>query len=237
MDYFVWALVSPERTIVVDTGFDRSGAEARKRELLRPVEEGLAAIGVDHRIVRDVVFTHLHYDHCGNRHLFPEARFHVQDSEMQFATGRCMCHETFRTHYEMEDVLTMVRRTFTGRTEFHSGATELAPGVTLHHVGGHTLGMQVVRVKTQRGFVVLASDVSHYYENIEKDRAFPAVYSIGALLDAYRDVRRLASSGSHVIPGHDPLVLRTYPPSAPSLVGLAARLDLDPIQPFPAATE
>ena len=35
IDYFVWAAVSPERTIVIDTGFDAAEAEARGRTLVR----------------------------------------------------------------------------------------------------------------------------------------------------------------------------------------------------------
>ncbi len=80
------------RTIVVDTGFDRAMAEKRGREIVRSVEEGLTRIGVDPAEVEDVVLTHLHYDHAGNHHLFPKARFHVQEREMAFCTGRCMCH-------------------------------------------------------------------------------------------------------------------------------------------------
>ena len=35
---------------------------------------------------------------------------------------------------------------------------EIRPLVTLHRVGGHSMGMQVVRVRTRRGWVVVASD-------------------------------------------------------------------------------
>ena len=49
------------------------------------------------------------------------------------------------------------------RVTFHSGDGEVAPGVTVHRVGGHSDGLQVVRVETARGPVVLASDAAHYY--------------------------------------------------------------------------
>ncbi|MEJ0005437.1 MAG: MBL fold metallo-hydrolase [Steroidobacteraceae bacterium] len=60
------------------------------RKLLRPVAEGLAAIGVDPQAVQDVVITHMHYDHAGNVPLFPKAQFHVQNAEMAYCTGRAM---------------------------------------------------------------------------------------------------------------------------------------------------
>src|SRR4249919_1583768 len=90
LDYYVWVIKTAERTIVVDTGFDAVAAAGRGRTLIRPVEAGLAAIGVDTREVLDVVITHMHYDHAGNVALFPRARFHLQDAEMAFCTGRSM---------------------------------------------------------------------------------------------------------------------------------------------------
>ena len=54
----------------------------------------------------------------------------------------------------------------------HDGVVELAPGITLHPTGGHSAGLQFVRVHTRRGWVVLASDVTHFYENLETQRPF-----------------------------------------------------------------
>ena len=53
------------------------------------------------------------------------------------------------------------------RLDIVDGDRELAPGLSVHAVGGHTAGMQVVSVHTERGTLVLASDASHFYENIE----------------------------------------------------------------------
>ena len=92
--YFVWAIVGPGRTFVVDTGFDRAMANARGRTIVTPVEEGLETIGIRADAVKDVIVTHLHYDHCGNHDLFPNARYHLQDAEAAYATGRLMSHAT-----------------------------------------------------------------------------------------------------------------------------------------------
>ena len=160
LDYFVWAIVGPAQTIVVDTGFDAEQAKKRGRTLVRPVDEGLRAIGIAHAQVTDVIISHMHYDHSGNHHLFPNARMHLQDAEMRYCTGRCMTHTHLRAPFEAEDVACMVRRVFDDQVEFHDGDADLAPGVSLHQVGGHTPGLQVVRVQTARGPVVLASDAS-----------------------------------------------------------------------------
>ncbi len=93
LNYFVWVIRNSERTVIVDTGFDSAMAARRGRVVERPVEDGLVALGVNPHAVQDVVITHLHYDHAGNRELFPAARFHLHEREMAFVTGPCMCHK------------------------------------------------------------------------------------------------------------------------------------------------
>ena len=185
----------------------------------------LRALGCDASKVKDVVITHLHYDHVGNFDLFPAATFHLQDLEMHYATGRHMGEERHRFAYEVEEVVGMVRRTYEGRVRFHDGDGEVAPGVTVHHIGGHTMGLQVVRVMTRRGWVVLASDASHFYANMEETRPFPIVWSVAGMVDGYARLRALAQSPGHVIPGHDPLVFERYPAPSKALEGIAVRLD------------
>jgi len=226
--YFVWAIVGPHGTFVVDTGFSAETGARRGRELLAPVGDGLAALGIQPDAVQDIVISHLHYDHCGNHDLFPRARYHLQDAEMAYATGRCMCHAHIRIPFEADDVVAMVRKVFAGRVEFHDGETQLAPGVTLHHIGGHSKGLQCVRVKTRRGHVVIASDASHLYAHMDEGRVFPITYSVAETLEGYRTLRRLAESPAHIIPGHDPQVLARYPAANPGVKDWIVRLDAEP---------
>jgi len=225
MDYFVWLIRGQGREIVVDTGFNAKAAARRGRQITRPVEEGLRLMGVDPAAVEDVVITHLHYDHVGNFDLFPKAMFHLQDLEMQYATGRYMTVASIRHSYDEDNVVGMVRRVYAERVRFHDGDGEVAPGVTVHHVGGHTMGLQVVRVATRRGWVVLASDASHYYANMEQGRPYPIIYNVGDMVDGWRRAHALADSPGHVIPGHDPLVLERYPAPDAKMQGSVARLD------------
>jgi glyoxylase-like metal-dependent hydrolase (beta-lactamase superfamily II) len=229
LDYFVWLIRGGGREIVVDSGFNAATAKKRERQLIRCPGEGLRLLGCDAKTVRDLVITHLHYDHAGNFDLFPAAKLHLQDREMQFATGRCMCHEPMRHAFEVEDVVGMVRSVYAGGVAFHDGDAEIAPGVSLHHIGGHTMGMQAVRVMTARGWVVLASDATHFYANMEQVRPFPIVYSVADMIEGYAKLLRLAESPEHVVPGHDPLVMEYYPAVAPELGGIAVRLDVTPL--------
>lgn len=228
LDYFVWSIQGNGRTWVVDTGFDAAMAAERQRELVRPVDAGLAAIGIDCRTVQDVIITHMHYDHAGNHDLFPAARFHLQDEEMAFCTGRAMCDRPMRAAFDARDVQAMVGRVFKDRVVFHDGEAELAPGLSLHRVGGHTRGLQVVRVATRRGWVVLASDAAHFYANWQQRRPFPIFEDVRKYLDAFPLIEQLADSPRHVIPGHDPLVLSRYPRALPEIPDIV-RLDLEPL--------
>ena len=225
MDYFVWLVRNQHRIIVVDTGFNADAARVRKREFLRCPGAGLQLLGVDAKAVADVILTHLHYDHVGNFDLFPAATFHLQDAEMAFATGRHMASPAMSAAFSVEDVVGMVREVYKGRVRFYAGDAQFAPGISLHLVGGHTMGLQVVRVRTRRGWLVLASDASHYYANMDEQRPFPIVYNVGDMISGWRRVRDLADSADHIIPGHDPQVLVRYPAPVPALAGAVVRLD------------
>ena len=145
----------------------------RQRDLTRSPAEGLKTIGIDPSKVEDVIITHMHYDHAGNHTLFPNARFHLQDARWSTApaaacaTPPCAIRSTPRTWSRWCAGCT------TDTCAFHDGDDELAPGLSVHHVGGHTMGLQVVRVWTRRGWVVLASDASHFYANMDAGPAIP----------------------------------------------------------------
>lgn len=226
--YYVWLIRRDDRLILVDTGFDAAIAAKRHRKLLHEPREALARLGVRTEAIPEVIVTHLHNDHVGTVGNFPNACFHVQDEELSFATGRHMGQDFFSRPYEVEQVVDMVRLVFDRRVRFHNGNSEIAPGVQLLHVGGHTAGLQAVRVHTRRGWIVVASDSSHYYENLEGRRCYPLVHRPDRMLDGYETLLKAAESPEHVIPGHDPLVLRRYAPALPELEGLAVRLDLAP---------
>lgn len=236
MDYFIWAIRGESGTVVVDTGFGRQEGERRGRTFLRTPAEALALIGVDAQEVTDVVITHLHYDHAGNLDAFPQARFHLQDAEMHFATGRSMTHAAVRHSFRLEDVLGMVSRVYAERVVFHHGdvggeEAGLPAGIDLYLLPGHTPGQMSLGVDTARGRVIVASDAAHFYENYLDDRPFATHDSLTGIVEGHRRLRTLADSDDHVVPGHDPLVLARYPAPEKNLVGAVASLHEVPIDP------
>lgn len=234
MDYFVWIIRNEARTIVVDTGYDATEGEARDRPILREPVEVLREFGVDATSVDTVIITHLHYDHAGTLNRFPNAMFHLQASEMAFATGPCMCHGTLQMPYSVEHIVDMVRHVYSGRVVFHQGDAQVAPGVEVAEIGGHSRGLQAVRVKTARGWLVLASDASHYYENFIARKPFPIVENVEAMYRGYDRIQELGSELNMVIPGHDPLVCSMFPSVGSEGGASIHRLDVVPEAGFQA---
>lgn len=226
MDYFVWVARNASKTWLIDTGFNEAAANKRKRTFLRSPLEGLELLGIDADSIEDVIITHLHYDHVGNFDLFPNARFHLQDSEMAYATGRYMANPFFAHAFEEDEVVAMVRNVYAGRVEFYDGDAVLEPGLSLHHVGGHTKGLQVVRLWTASGWLLLASDASHYAANMKENRPFPVVVDVGQMVDGWRKMRRLVDDQTRIIPGHDPQVMKSYKAPSAAMEGIVVRLDM-----------
>lgn len=227
LSYFVWFIETPTKKILVDTGFSERTATRFGRRYLHSPREAVAKLGVDPDEIDLVVLTHLHYDHAGCISDFPSATLVIQESEVAFWTGRNasrVAHGLGMSHLVLpEDVAAVVEANFADRVRFANGVAQLAPGVSVHLVGGHTPGMQVVRAETAAGAVIVASDATHFYENFEESRPFAVLDSVSGSLDTFRLLRTLTDDPSLIVPGHDPQVLDRFPPlNIPALRGHAA---------------
>ena len=218
MDYFIWVLRRGTEVILVDTGYDQPEATRRDRPIRMDPREALAPLGLKPEDITQLIVTHLHYDHAGGLHLFPNATIHLQELEMAYATGPCMCHDTLRMPFTADHICEAVKRVYTGRCVFYDGDGEVAEGVTVHCLGGHSRGLQAVRVRTEAGWLCLASDAAHYYENFEARKPFPIVVDLQNMLDGFSRLYKLASDPSLIIPGHDPLVRSYFPQDGPEHV-------------------
>jgi hypothetical protein len=59
-------------------------------------------------------------------------------------------------------------------------------------------------------------------------RPFTTAFHVGLMLEGFEALRAQAPSPQHIVPGHDPMVMRLYPPPRPELAGIVARLDVPP---------
>lgn len=230
MDYFMWVLRRDDEVILVDTGYDTAEATARDRPIRTEPGAALVPLGIRPEDVTELIVTHLHYDHAGGLHLFPNAQLHLQAAEMAYATGRCMCHDTLRMPYTAGHICEAVTRLYSGKVTFYDGDAEIRDGVSVHCIGGHSRGLQAVRVRTSAGWLVLASDAAHYYENVFSRKPFPIVVDLQNMLDGFDRLEALASSPDLIVPGHDPLVRKIYPAGAAEHI---RRLDHGPVGKVP----
>ncbi|GFE63955.1 N-acyl homoserine lactonase family protein [Litoreibacter roseus] len=225
MDYFIWVLQRGDEIILVDTGYDTTEATVRDRPIRIDPAEALAPLGIAPGDITTLIVTHLHYDHAGGLHLFPNATIHLQAAEMAYATGPCMCRDTLRMPFTADHVCEAIKRVYSGRCVFHDGDGQIADGVTVHCLGGHSRGLQAVRVRTSAGWLCLASDAAHFYENVFSRKPFPIVVDLEDMLEGFDRLQGLASAPQMIIPGHDPLVMSHFPQDKTDYI---VRLDRGP---------
>lgn len=234
IEYFLWVIRNAERTIVVDTGFDEATAQRYKRKPFVDPSLQLRRFGVEPSEVEDLIVTHMHFDHVGALPAYGKARFHLQEADLAYATGPAMHYAFLRASYDRVHVGQMLEHVYSGRAIFYDGDSEFAPGISLHRIDGHAIGLQVVRVNTARGALVLASDAAAYIEQFADYRVSPALVDAEAMVFGYDRLRALAASEDHIITGHDPITSLIYP----KITGIEAdvfRVDAPPTQGIRAA--
>lgn len=200
-----------ETPVVVDTGADLSRAWDHHRIRMEQSPEerpdaAVRALGIDPDEVGLVVNTHLHWDHCSNNHLFPNARIAVQQREIAFARNPVVWHRR-----QFEDLLGVTASWLRAeeRIDPIDGDTELAPGLSVVSLPGHTPGSQGVVVEAETNRYLIAGDCVDLYENWEGDAEAVRIPS-GFFTDlvAYeQSLRRIERLDCEVIPSHDPLVV------------------------------
>src|SRR5437870_489995 len=106
-------------------------------------------------------------------------------------------------------------------TGFLDGDRQVLPGIGVHRVGGHTAGLQIVTVQTRRGTVVLTSDASHFYRNVETRQPVQIITSLPEMLAAFETIHALAGAERLIVAGHDPLVADRFKPVEPGIINIA----------------
>jgi glyoxylase-like metal-dependent hydrolase (beta-lactamase superfamily II) len=211
MAYFLWVVTGDDgESIVIDTGFDRHVGERRGRTGTGSPADALRALELEPASVETVVLTHLHFDHTGNVPAFANAKLVVSRAEINFWTGPMATRPQFATHVEASEIANVAARSALGGVLEVASRHELAPGITLHPVGGHSPGQQIVVIEDAFGSVVLASDAVHFYEELALDRVFSIFTNLAEVYAAYDIISEHESRGAVVVPGHDPDVSRIF---------------------------
>ncbi len=159
---------SAGRRILVETGAGtKSKYDPKEQEIFKFADhwilDSLNAAGVDGEQIDVVVLTHLHFDHAGGGTMldgrggyqptFPNARYVIQRGEWDDAvSGYAVMTGTYR-----EENLAPLERT--GVLHLIEGEAEIAPGVRVLPMPGHTRHQQGVWFTSADQRVLLPADL------------------------------------------------------------------------------
>ena len=221
LHYFVWLILGGPHPVLVDTGF--LSDDARERGIRNYVSPAamVERAGVKPADVPMALITHLHYDHWAGNSLFPAAEFWIQREEVAFWTGPFARYEAFQGSANVNALARLVSLNYGSRVRMIDGDREVLPGIRVHRVGGHTAGLQIVTVETARGPVVLTSDASHFYRNVERRQPVQIITNLPEMLTAFETIDALSGPSRLVVAGHDPDVARRFQTMEPGIVKLS----------------
>jgi len=153
--------------------------------------------------------------------LKPAAEHWIQRDEVAFWTGPFGRSPAFRQSVNPEALARLVALNYADRVRIIDGDREVLPGIGLHRVGGHTPGLQIVTVQTARGTVVLTSDASHFYRNVEKRQPVQILADLPEMLAAFETIEALAGPERLIVAGHDPQVSERFTPIDRGIIRIA----------------
>ena len=137
IDVFAYLVLSGHQVVLVDTGvgggneyIDQQFEPQRKSIIEALNEHNIAPANVDM-----IVNSHLHFDHCGSNHLFPNAQIFVQESELDIARATPY---TVREWFDYDGA----------RLNAVSGDAEIYDGIRTLFTPGHTPGHQSVLIES-----------------------------------------------------------------------------------------
>ena len=167
--------------MLVDTGIGRKLRPARLK--MMGLEDALTVsrlinkFGLTTDDITHVVFSHLHFDHCGGSTenendntlaVFRKAVLVIQKDEWQAA---CQPDDFSRSSYHIHDFMPLFE---TGNIRFINGDCEIADGIFLEVSGGHTAAHQIVRIKDSQHNIIYPADIcpTPLHINPERREAF-----------------------------------------------------------------
>jgi glyoxylase-like metal-dependent hydrolase (beta-lactamase superfamily II) len=174
-------LVRGERDYLVDPGLMMQGA---------PVIGALEELGVDANDVKDVILTHLHFDHAEGMAGWPMRRTYVHKLETEAPYAQLISGVLEMANLEVLD----------------GEEGEIEPGLRWLRTPGHSDGLISLLVDTDDGLVVIASDcvgpLPEYFDEMNLPEDFGPERE--ELLTQWKRIREL--DPAVVIPGHNPPV-------------------------------
>ena len=189
-------ITAGKEKILVETGIGELPETYRKfHTIKRKPDQALRAQLQKHRTKpRDitlVINTHLHFDHCGNNALFPNAKFYVQAEELRYAYAPDRFQKA-----------AYLKKSFDANLDYVPvrGKHRLTDNIILVPTPGHSIGHQSVLIKGERKNFVYCGDAAPLRENLEKRNIPGVLYRADQALksiDKLRSIKNAAYIYSH----------------------------------------
>ncbi len=166
------------------------------------LKDELERRGVSCEEIDTIILTHLHWDHCYNLELFPQAKIYVQAKELHHA----VTPSAFDSYFYVAKPGDGLPGWMTGFAQLirMEGDTEVFPGIWVLAAPGHAPGQSCVLVKAKEHTYLVASDMYPMFENYEKQIPNGIALSFE---NWYKSDTRLRGLNAVVLPGHDPRVM------------------------------
>jgi glyoxylase-like metal-dependent hydrolase (beta-lactamase superfamily II) len=221
LHFFVWLILGGPFPVLLDVGCGQEDATGRVLANYVSPAQMVERVGVRAEEVRVALISHLHWDHWAGHALFPNAEFWIQREEIAFWTGPVARYDVYKAPANPGALAEMVRLNYANRVKVVEGEREVLPGLRVHWVGGHTAGLQIATVQTRAGRIVLASDASHFYRNVERYQPIQIITSLPQMLAAFDTIHALAGSRDRIVAGHDPEVAQRFKVVEPGVIRIA----------------
>ncbi len=218
---YMWFLKGDNgRNILVDVGYERDYTRplAEGQYFIRP-DSALQRINVKPEDITDIIITHVHNDHIGGLHLFDKGAIWIQRNEYTYFVGDGWQEGADQRGLNRDDVLKIVQANLNGRVRFVDGdSIEIIPGIRVFTGSTHTFESQHLLVDTETEKVMLASDDSWFYYNLDHELSVSLVRDPDAYIKSLKRMKTLVSNTDLIIPGHDPMVMSRFPQVAEGVV-------------------
>ncbi len=220
--FMFWLIKGNNKNILVDAGFYNDIEEAKDYDVshyVRP-DSMLPRVGLQASDITDVILTHPHWDHMDGVDLFTNAQVWIQKEDYNYFVGE-QWQKTKPDSAEKRDVRKLVELNLAGKLTLVDGDDkEIIPGIKVYTGSRHTFNSQYVLIKNSKENIILASDNSYTYRNIENLQSAPknATFDIAGYIDQLKRMKTLASDTKYVIPGHDALLFKRFPIIAEGII-------------------
>lgn len=198
-----WLVRGDAGVVLVDSGVDASHpvpAGVGEPKNRARIDVLLAGHGVRPEEVEAIILTHLHWEQCGNLDLFPRATLYVQKRELDYALAPYPYH--WRDYQALAIGATPPWFAHLDRLTVVEGDYAPKPGLTVHHLPGHTPGMQNVAVATDDGVTLIAGHnvpLPMNWDGNGKHKPIPGGIHL-KLSDYYRSLAKMPTLCDQVLP-------------------------------------